>query len=360
MGGKELDYIHEAFAVNWISPAGPQIDAFEEQLNHYVGIPHVVALSSGTAALHLALILLGIGQGDEVICQSFTFCGSANPIVYQGATPVFIDSESDTWNMDPDVLRQAIKDRMRLGKKPKAIVYVHLYGMPAKVKVLTAVSDEFDIPLIEDAAEALGSRFRQQPVGSFGALSFFSFNGNKIITTSGGGALMSRQKALIDRARFLATQARDPASHYQHSQIGYNYRLSNVLAGIGCGQLAVIEERVSLRRKIYERYRSGFEKCADIEMLREPEGHFSNRWLTCVLLPTSDIRDRMISVFHAQGIEVRPLWKPMHLQPVYEQTPFYGSGVAEGLFERGLCLPSGSQLKVEEQSEIIRVIMQNI
>ena len=360
MGGKELEYIHEAFRINWISPAGPHLDAFERALGDYVGIPNVAALSSGTAALHLALILLGVGQGDEVICQSFTFCGSANPIVYQGATPIFVDSEPDTWNMDPDALSYAIEQRIKMGQKPKAIIYVHLYGMPAKVDELMEVAAAFEIPLIEDAAEALGARYKGRMVGNFGAMSFFSFNGNKIITTSGGGALVSKEEMYIREARFLATQARDEARHYQHSKIGYNYRLSNICAGIGCGQLKVIEERVRLRREIYNRYSKAFEEHKSIEIPAEPEGHHSNRWLTCILLEGAEVRDRLLSIFIDKGIEVRPLWKPMHMQPVYRDVPYYGGGVAESLFSRGLCLPSGSQLQSDEQQEIIDLLVENI
>jgi dTDP-4-amino-4,6-dideoxygalactose transaminase len=360
MGDAELRYIQEAFDTNWISPAGPHITAFEHALGTYTGLPHVAALSSGTAALHLALEILGVGAGDEVICQTFTFCGSANPIVYQRASPVFVDSEPDTWNMSPEYLRDAIEDRIRKGRKPAAIVYVHLYGMPAMVGEIMDVARRYDIPLIEDAAEALGARYKGQPVGGFGDMGFLSFNGNKIITTSGGGALLSRDGDRIAEARFLATQARDKAPHYEHSRIGYNYRLSNVCAAIGRGQLEVLEHRVRSRRNIYEKYRKALSQCAGVSFLREPEGHFSNRWLTCVVLPSGEVRDRLIQCYKAKGIEVRPLWKPMHLQPVYRDAVYYGGDLAERLFSQGLCLPSGSRLTDTEQDEIIQIFKGNI
>ncbi len=360
MGGAEKKFIDEAFETNWISPAGPHIQKFEEALAAYTGVPNVVALSSGTAALHLALIQLGVQPGDEVICQSFTFAASANPIVYLGATPVFIDSERLTWNMDPDLLEEAVRDRISKGKKPAAIIYVHLYGMPARIGRIREVAGRYEIPLIEDAAEALGAKYRGIPTGNFGDISFFSFNGNKIITTSGGGALLSRNRSWVEDTKFLATQARDPAPHYQHSRIGYNYRLSNISAGIGRGQMMVLDEHVAARRRIYERYLKALGHHEAFEFLPEPDGHYSNRWLTCILLPRKTPRDRLMQVLAGEDIESRPLWKPLHLQPVFVEAPFYGSDVAESLFLRGLCLPSGSDLKKGGQDRIINLILSNI
>jgi dTDP-4-amino-4,6-dideoxygalactose transaminase len=286
-----------------------------------------------------------------------TFCGSANPILYQGARPVFIDSERETWNMDPELLEKAIIDRVKNRQKPKAIIYVHLYGMPAKVKEIQEVADRYQIPLIEDAAEALGSKYLNVPLGRFGDLSFFSFNGNKIITTSGGGALVSSEKKYIEKAKFLSTQARDPAPHYEHSELGYNYRLSNISAAIGIGQLNVLDERVRRRREIYDDYLSALNHSGNIEFLEEPEGYYSNRWLTTILLPNSKMRDAILQEMDAENIEARPLWKPMHLQPLYEHCTFYGSNIAEDLFERGLCLPSGTNITEEEQERIIEIVL---
>jgi dTDP-4-amino-4,6-dideoxygalactose transaminase len=303
---------------------------------------------------------LGVQQGDEVICQSFTFAASANPIAYMGATPVFVDSERITWNMDPALLEEAVRDRISEGKKPAAIVYVHLYGMPAQVDEIRRIAEEYEIPLIEDAAEALGAGYKGIPAGNFGDISFFSFNGNKIITTSGGGALLSRTKKYVDDARFLATQARDPAPHYQHSRIGYNYRLSNISAGIGRGQMLVLDRHMAARRKIYERYLQVLGQHEYIAFLDEPDGHYSNRWLTCILLPDKKTRDRLMDVLSVENIESRPLWKPLHLQPVFRDVPFFGSGVSEDLFSRGLCLPSGSDLKNQVQNRIINLILNNV
>ncbi len=360
MGGEEKKFIDEAFEANWISPAGPHLGKFEEAIAGYTGVPHVVALSSGTAALHLALIQLGVQAGDEVICQSFTFAASANPIVYMGATPVFVDSERITWNMDPVLLEEAVRAGISKGKKPAAIVYVHLYGMPAQIDEIRQIAQRYEIPLIEDAAEALGARYKGVPTGNFGDISFFSFNGNKIITTSGGGALLSRTKKYVDDARFLATQARDPAPHYQHSRIGYNYRLSNISAGIGRGQMLVLDRHMAARRKIYDRYLQALGQHDRIKFLEEPEGHYSNRWLTCILLPDKKSRDRLMEVLSAENIESRPLWKPLHLQPVFRDAPFFGAGVSEDLFLRGLCLPSGSELKKQVQIHIIKLILNKI
>lgn len=347
IGDNELRYVQQAFIDNWVAPLGPHVNGFEQDLQNYTGVAHAAALSSGTAAIHLALIILGVGPGDEVICQSLTFCGTTNPVLYQGATPILVDSETDTWNMSPVHLRRAIKDRLRRGKKPKAIIYVHLYGMPAQADEILAIAQEYDIPVIEDAAEALGSFYYGRPCGTLGDLSIFSFNGNKIITTSGGGALLSNNKEWIEKARFLATQARDAAPHYQHSQVGYNYRMSNISAGIGRGQMEILDLRVAQRRANYAFYESWMGKWPGVSFLREPKGIISNRWLTCVLINPDEAgfsREDLRQALEADNIESRPLWKPMHLQPLYAQYPFYGDGTSEKLFEQGLCLPSGSNL----------------
>ncbi|MCA4895237.1 MAG: aminotransferase class I/II-fold pyridoxal phosphate-dependent enzyme [Cytophagales bacterium] len=360
MGGEELTYIHQAFDTNWVSPAGPHIDTFEKELATYNGMEYCAALSSGTAAIHLALVILGVKPGDEVICSSFTFSGSCNPIVYVGATPVFVDSELDTWNMDPVLLEEAILDRIKEGKKPKAIVLVHLYGMPAKLNELMAISRKYEIPVIEDAAEALGSTDFGQKAGTFGDIGIYSFNGNKIITTSGGGALVSKNEDWIKKARFLATQARDAAPHYQHSEIGYNYRLSNVSAGIGLGQLKVLDDRVRQRRANFEFYRDALGHLPGISFQPEMSGSFSNRWLTTILIDPSKnggiTREGIRLALEKENIESRPLWKPMHLQPVFQQFPSFGGGVSEKLFEQGLCLPSGSGLKEEELKRVVSLI----
>jgi dTDP-4-amino-4,6-dideoxygalactose transaminase len=357
MGGEELKFIQEAFDTNWISPAGPHITNFENELGHYLDGMAVAALASGTSAIHLALIILGVERGDEVICSTFTFSGTCNPIVYLGATPVFVDSEPDTWNMDPDLLKTCIVDRIAKGKKPKAIIPVHLYGMPAKMNEIMAVAKEFEIPVIEDAAEALGSIYHSKKCGTFGDFGVLSFNGNKIITTSGGGALTSKKESLIAKARFLATQARDKAVHYQHSEIGYNYRLSNICAGIGRGQLRVLNERVQQRRNVYENYVKVLSD-ASITFLNEPEGLFSNRWLTAVLLPNGTDVYGLISFLEESNIETRPLWKPMHQQPVFQQYPSYSNAISDKLFERGICLPSGSNLTAQQQQMVIDRILQ--
>lgn len=357
MGGMEEVFVKEAFDTNWIAPLGPHVNGFEADLQTYTGAAHAAALSAGTAALHLALILLNVKAGDEVICQSFTFSASANPITYQGAGPVFVDSERETWNMCPLALEEAILGRLaKTGKKPAAIIAVHLYGMPAKMQEIAAVAAKYDIPLIEDAAEALGAHIHGKMCGTFGKLNILSFNGNKIITTSGGGALLSEDGELIAKARFLSTQARDNAPHYQHSHIGYNYRMSNVVAAIGRGQMVVLNERIAARRANYERYLKIFgdinRKGYRVDLLPEPEGFFSNRWLTTVTIDPEKnrgiSRETLRLAFEAENIESRPLWKPMHLQPVFAGSPFYGDGTSEHLFEQGLCLPSGSNLSAEE------------
>ncbi len=360
MGGSEEMYVQEAFDTNWVAPLGPNVDNFEKSIAGYVneGI-HVAALSSGTAAIHLALQLLGVGQGDEVICQSFTFSASANPIMYLGATPVFVDSEKDTWNLSPDLLENAILDRMANGKKPKAIVAVHLYGMPYKIDHISKIAENYGIPIVEDSAEALGSSFENRNCGSFGDIGILSFNGNKIITTSGGGALLTKNGDIKKKAVFLATQARDDAPHYQHSSVGYNYRMSNILAGIGRGQMEVLDDRVAARRANFDFYKEHLGHLATIEFLDEPEGFFCNRWLTCVLTPSFTYREKLRLALLEENIESRPLWKPMHLQPIFTEYPNYSDGTSENLFERGLCLPSGSNLSNDDLKRIVELILKN-
>lgn len=358
MSGREQEYIKEAFDTNWVVPLGPNVDAFEVALAEYEGEgSHVVALSSGTAALHLGLVQLGVKPGDEVICQSFTFAASANPIVYQGATPVFVDSERDTWNMSPVFLEEAIKGRIRDTKKlPKAILPVHLYGMPARMDEIMQIAQKYSIPVLEDAAEALGSEYKGRKCGTFGNLAALSFNGNKMITTSGGGALICRTKEEAGRTMFFATQARENAPHYQHEQIGYNYRMSNICAGIGRGQMTVLDFHVSRRRAIHALYTILLKDMEGITILQNPSSDFnSNYWLTCILVDPDiagfsreDIRLHLAE----ENIETRPLWKPMHLQPVFADAPFYGDGTSAGLFASGLCLPSGPTLT---GNDIIRV-----
>lgn len=361
MGTNEQRYVKEAFDTNWVAPLGPNVNLFEKAIGDYIGQnTHVAALSSGTAAIHLALELLGVTHGDEVICQSFTFSASANPILYLGATPVFVDSERDTWNISPELLLEAIEDRMARGKKPKAIVAVHLYGMPYKVNEIRKIALEYDIPIVEDSAEALGSTFKNQKCGSFGDIGILSFNGNKIITTSGGGALIAQNSDFKNKAVFLATQARDDAPHYQHSHVGYNYRMSNVLAGIGRGQMEVLEDRVSARRSNFEFYKSRLGHLDAIEFLEEQEGYFCNRWLTCILTPSFEARERMRLALMEDDIESRPLWKPMHLQPIFKKYPNFTNGTSEDLFERGLCLPSGSNLKEEDLERITALILEKL
>ncbi len=366
MSGREMAYINEAFDTNWIAPLGPNVNNFETDLVRYTGCGHVAALSSGTAAIHLAIILLGVGPGDEVIVPSFTFSATVNPVVYQHAIPVFIDSEKETWNMDPELLEKAIKDKRRRAKNKsiKAIIVVHLYGMPANMDDIMAVAEKYGIPVIEDAAEALGSKYNGKSLGSFGDFGVFSFNGNKIITTSGGGALASDSEAMIDKARFLATQARDKAPHYQHSHIGYNYRMSNVLAGIGRGQMEVLDERIQQRRANYDFYLKSFSSYQGMEFLKEPsDAYFSNRWLTTVIIDankTGITRERLQVELEKENIETRPLWKPMHLQPVFSSYPAYLNGVSESLFNTGLCLPSGSNMTEEQKCFVVEAIQKRI
>lgn len=361
MGGNEQNYVDEAFKTNWIAPLGPNVNLFEEAIQDYVGDNvQVAALSAGTAAIHLALEILGVTSGDEVICQSFTFSASANPIMYLGAIPVFVDSEKDTWNISPELLEKAIVDRIAQGKKPKAIVAVHLYGMPYKTNEVKAVADTYDIPVIEDSAEALGSHVNESNCSSFGDIGILSFNGNKIITTSGGGALVTKNKEFKQKAVFLATQARDDAPHYQHSHVGYNYRMSNVLAGIGRGQMEVLDNRVAARRANFEFYKNRLEHIEGIEFLNEPKGFFSNRWLSCILTSSYEMRERIRYALLEDDVESRPLWKPMHLQPIFEKFPNYSDGTSEDLFNRGLCLPSGSNLTNEDLERIVALILKEL
>ncbi|MFT4697399.1 MAG: dTDP-4-amino-4,6-dideoxygalactose transaminase [Flavobacteriaceae bacterium] len=361
MGGNELSYIQSAFDENWIAPLGPNVFGFEKDLEDYLGEDsHVACLSTGTGAIHLALVLAGVQRDDEVICQTFTFCGSSNPIAYVGARPVFVDSELDTWNMCPHHLEEAIKDRIKAGKKPKAVIIVHLYGMPAKIDEITSVCKKYGIFLIEDAAEALGSTYKGRACGTFGDISILSFNGNKIITTSGGGALVCRDKATKERAIFLATQARDTAPHYQHSEIGYNYRMSNIVAGIGRGQMEILNKHVNLRRKNNDFYTEIFSNISYIEVLKEPSiDYSSNHWLSVILFEKEDkvrSRENLRIFLQNFNIESRPLWKPMHLQPIYNDEKYYGDSNSSSLFERGLCLPSGSNLTENQLDRVKKAI----
>ena len=360
VGSRERQLVDDAFRSNWIAPLGPHVEAFEAELCAATGAKYAAALSSGTAAIHLALILLGVERDDLVMCQDLTFSGTVNPIVYLGAKPVFIDSERDTWNMDPAQLRSAVRDAVARRKKPRAIIPVHLYGMPAQMDEVRAIASEFEIPVIEDAAEALGSTINGRPCGSIGDIGILSFNGNKIVTTSGGGALLSNRKVWVDKARFLASQARDAAPHYQHSEIGYNYRLSNVLAAIGRGQLSTLSERVAARRSNFDRYREFFRDVPGVALVPEPTGMRSNRWLTTIQLDpakTSGVtRETVRLALEKENIESRPLWKPMHMQPVFREYTSVGGSVAESLFESGLCLPSGSNLGDEDFDRIFRAL----
>lgn len=360
--GREMKYIEEAFSNNHIFPLGPNVAGLEQDICTFADVEACCCLSSGTAAIHLALILLGVETGDEVICSSFTFSASANPIVYQGATPIFVDSEASTWNMDPDLLKAAIEDRIqKTGKKPKAIILVHLYGMPARLEELTQITKAYNIPIIEDAAEALGSTYRGKACGTFGEIGVYSFNGNKIITTSGGGALLAEKEEYCRKALFLATQARDAAPHYQHSQIGYNYRMSNISAGIGRGQMEVLPERVAKRREHFFWYMDAFAGMDAIAFQKEPsDQYFSNHWLTAILIDpakTNGIgREEVRLELEKHNIESRPLWKPMHLQPIFQDCPAYTNGVSEALFVKGLCLPSSSNMTDEERERVAEVV----
>lgn len=362
MRGNEQKFIKDAFDTNCVAPVGSNIDLFEDDLKFYLndGVS-VAALSSGTAAIHLGLLIFGISEGDEVICQSLTFTASANPILYIKATPIFVDSETDTYNLCPIALENAIIDRIKRGKKPKAIITVHLYGHPCKVEIIRLIANKYQIPILEDAAEALGSSYKGQKCGVFGDLSILSFNGNKIITTSGGGALVCHSEAVKARAIFLATQSKDTAVHYEHSEIGYNYRLSNISAAIGRGQMEVLDEHVNLRRNMHVFYKKLFDNVAGVYVYDVPnKDYFSNHWLTIITINPAETdginNDDLRLAFEDENIETRPLWKPLHLQPLYQEFPYYGGTIAESLFEKGLCLPSGSNTTEEERARIQRVI----
>ena len=358
ISGNEKKYVDEAFDQNWIAPAGPHLDQFEDEISRFSNGYEVAVLSSGTAAIHLSLILLGIKKDDIVLCSSFTFSASVNPVIYQGATPVFIDSETETWNMDPVLLEDAINNYIKIGRKPKAIILVHLYGYPAKLDQVLEISNKYNIPIVEDAAEAIGSKYKDQPLGTFGEIGIFSFNGNKIITTSSGGALISKNKEFIKKAKFLATQSRDNSPHYEHSEIGYNYRMSNVCAAIGIGQLEVLESRVVKRRFIYNYYKENLSSIPFISFVDDLDGYYSNRWLTTILISEKsvisreDIRLKLLE----NNIESRPLWKPMHMQPVFSSYKSYINGVSEDLFKRGLCLPSGSIMQEKDLNRVVDII----
>lgn len=361
MGGGEMKYVQEAFDQNWVAPLGKNVDEFENAIQEFIEEDKfVAALSSGTAALHLALIQLGVGYGDEVICQSFTFSASANPIKYLGANPVFVDSDPVNWNMSPFFLEEAIKDRISKNKKPKAVIIVHLYGMPALMDEITAICSKYEIPLIEDSAEALGSTYKNKKCGTFGDFAILSFNGNKIITTSGGGALVGPTKETKEKTIFLSTQARDNAPHYQHSEIGYNYRLSNICAGIGRGQMEVLSDRIQQRRAINNFYKDVFSNIDAINLFSEASSDFfSNHWLSSITIDkkvTTRTNQELMAAFAEENIETRPLWKPMHLQPVFNDCQYYGETVSEELFTAGLCLPSGSNITNDDKNRIYEVI----
>ncbi|WP_300672925.1 aminotransferase class I/II-fold pyridoxal phosphate-dependent enzyme [Soonwooa sp.] len=363
LGGAEINYIQEAFDQNWITTQGSNVDGFEDDLEFFLGgSVHVSAVTSGTAAIHLALMLLGVKDGDEVICQSFTFVASANPIIYLGAIPIFVDSERETWNMDPEFLEKAILSRINAGKKPKAIIVVCLFGMPYQVERIREIADKYSIPIVEDSAEALGSMYKGQKCGTFGDLSVLSFNGNKIITTSGGGALVTRTEEQKAKADFLSTQSKNVAPHYEHSEIGFNYGLSNICAGIGRGQMKVLDLRIIQRRENYLFYKSFLEGIPGVKLLPEPdENYFSNYWLTNILIDSKEAkcsREEVRIALLKENIEVRPLWKPLHLQPVFECYQYFGSNVSEELFSQGLCLPSGSNLTIEQKNKIEKVLLE--
>lgn len=362
MSGKEEDFIHEAFKTNWVAPLGPNVTAFETELEKFIGEgKHVVALSAGTAAIHLGLVLLDVQKDDEVICQSFTFCASANPIVYQGATPIFVDSEEKSWNMSPELLERAICERIDItGRKPKAIIPVHLYGMPARMDKIMEIAHKYDIPILEDAAEALGSQYKKRKCGTFGTFGALSFNGNKMITTSGGGALIVPDEETKHRAMFYATQAREDFPYYQHEKIGYNYRMSNICAGIGRGQMTVLDDHIAHHRHVHALYKEAFQELEGIELKSNPnECYDSNYWLCTILIDKKKCgfdNNELRQTLAYNQIESRPLWKPMHLQPVYQHYPAYVNGVSQQLFEQGLCLPSGPWVSDKDINRIIKVI----
>lgn len=361
MGGNEIKYIQQTFDTNWIAPVGDNIDNFEKELESYLGSGYVTALNSGTAAIHLGLILLGVQAGDEVICQSMTFAASANPILYLGATPVFIDSETKTWNICPVVLEGAIIDRIAKGKKPKAIIIVHLYGVPCQIESIRLLADKYEIPILEDSAEALGSRYKDKACGTFGDIAVFSFNGSKVITTSGGGVIVTQTKELKEKALFLATQAKDKAPYYQHSEVGYNYRMSNICAGIGRGQMEVLEKHINLRRKMNAFYVDLFKDIPYVTVFEtNDETSFANCWLTALIIDPNNNKGITSEVLRlaleSENIESRPLWKPMHLQPVFKNYPYYGGNVSESLFKNGLCMPSGSNLTEKDRERIAATV----
>jgi len=362
LGDSEIKFVQDAFDTNWIAPLGPNVEGFELDLESYLGeTVFTGALSSGTAAIHLGLILLGVTKNDTVLVQTHTHNASVNPIFYQGATPVFIDSEWETWNICPISLEKAIVDSIKKGKKPKVIIAVHLYGMPYQIEAVRAIADQYEIPILEDSAEALGSSYKGQKCGTFGDIGVLSFNGNKIITTSGGGAIVTKNAVDKEKAIFYATQARDKAPHYEHSEIGYNYRMSNICAGIGRGQMEVLNNHIALRIKMHNFYEKLFSEIEGITVLKAPNAdYFSNYWLSTIYIdPTISkgiTRESLRLALEVENIESRPLWKPMHLQPVFEKYPFYGNKVAETLFEKGLCLPSGSNLTDQERARIAEVV----
>ncbi|MGB3649732.1 MAG: aminotransferase class I/II-fold pyridoxal phosphate-dependent enzyme [Rivularia sp. (in: cyanobacteria)] len=359
MGEQELKFVQEAFDTNWIAPVGPHINAFEEEFCQLTGAGYAAAVTSGTAAIHLALRLLNVERGDEIFCSTLTFIASANPIIYQGAKPVFIDSDRTSWNMNPDLLQEALQKRAKIGKLPKAVMLVHLYGQCADIDPIVEICQKYNVPLIEDAAEALGASYKGRCPGTFGTIGIYSFNGNKIITTSGGGMLVSDDKELVEKARFLATQARDPAPHYQHSEIGYNYRLSNILAGVGRGQLQVLSERVEARRRNFEIYEKALGHLPGIEFMPEADFGRATRWLTCLTIDPQAFgadREELRLKLAERKIESRPVWKPLHMQPVFSGCESIGGAIAEDLFARGLCLPSGSNLTDEDLERVIEGI----
>ncbi len=367
MSGNEQKYIQEAFDSNWIAPLGPNVDAFEREIASYVGASEAMVVSSGTAAIHLALSLLNVTRGDNVFCSSLTFIASANPILYQGAEPVFIDSEPETWNMSPKALEKALRDAYIENKLPKAVIVVNLYGQSAKMDEIVSLCNQYEVPIVEDAAESLGSTYKGRASGTFGNFGIYSFNGNKIITTSGGGALVSDNKELIQKARFLATQARDPAPYYQHSESGFNYRMSNLLAGVGRAQLQVLDDRVNTRRQIFKRYYEELAHIPGISFMPELANTQSNRWLTTLTInekETGISSKTLIEILNTNNIESRHVWKPLHLQPIFKNAKYYShtkhEHIAEQLFEKGMCLPSGSSLSDEEQNRIISCLKQNI
>ncbi|WP_420490406.1 DegT/DnrJ/EryC1/StrS family aminotransferase [Neobacillus niacini] len=367
MSGREQKYINEAFETNWIAPLGPNVNEFEKEIAQYVGVNGAVAVSSGTAAIHLALLLLGVSKGDKVFCSSLTFVASANPIIYQGAEPIFIDSEPDTWNMSPQALERAFKDAIKDGTLPKAVIVVNLYGQSAKIEEITVICNQYGVPIIEDAAESLGARYKGVASGTFGKFGVFSFNGNKIITTSGGGMLVSNDQEALQKARFLATQARDAAPHYQHSQIGFNYRLSNILAGIGRAQLEVLDDRIAARRAVFQQYYNELSNLPGFRFMPELADTFSNRWLTALTVNEDEAGISIVDILNAlsdENIEARPVWKPLHLQPVFKETKYYShyekESVSETLFNNGMCLPSGSNMTDEDIKTVIHHIRQTV